>query len=123
VTEIKIGVFREVTKSTKIVHVNTWSEFKRLAIAQRPEFMAYTVQKAPLSKPPIGLKLIFSTRDLQYVFLDFAHGSAFRRTKLPVHINESGDAYFDEEELKSFIYTELNRKDILIISFEVLGGY
>ena len=108
---------------TKIVHVNSWEEFKRLAIALRPEFMAYTVQKAPLSRPPIGLKLVFSTGDLQYVFLDFAHGAAFKRTKLPVYINESGDAYFEEKELKNFIYAELNRKDISIISFEVLGGY
>ena len=32
-----------------------------------------------------------------------------------------GDAYFKEEDLKNFIQTELDRKDISIISFEVLG--
>jgi len=115
------GVFQEVTESTKVVHVNTWEEFKRLALALRPEFMAYTVQTAPLSRPPIGLRLVFATEDIQYVFLDFAYGNAFRRTKLPVYTYESGDAYFKEEDLKNFIYTELNRKDISIVSFEVLG--
>jgi len=110
-----------VPERTKVVHVNAWEEFKRLAIALRPEFMAYTVQKAPLSRPPIGLRLVFSTESVQYVFLDFAQGNAFRRTRLPVYTHKSGDPYFKEEELKNFIYNELNRRDISIVSFEVLG--
>jgi len=110
-----------VTERSKVVHINTWEEFKKLAIASHPNFMAYTVQNAPLSRPPIGLRLVFATERIQYVFLDFAHGGAFRRTKLPVYTHESGDAYFKEEDLKNFIHTELNRKDISIISFEALG--
>jgi hypothetical protein len=110
-------------EQTKVIHINKWEEFKKLAIDLSPAFIAYTVQKAPLSRPPIGLKLVFSAGDLQYVFLDFANGTFFRRTKLSVHINESGDAYFEEEELKNFLYSELNRKDIALISFEILGGY
>jgi hypothetical protein len=106
---------------TKIVHVNTWKDFRKLAVSLHPEFMAYTVQKAPLSTPPLGLRLVFTANDVQYVFLDFAEGSAFRRTKLAVHIQGTGDAHFDEEELKRFIRTELKREDISIVSFEVLG--
>jgi len=110
-----------VIEHTKVVHVNTWEEFKKLAIALHPEFMAYTVQNAPLSRPPIGLRLVFATENVQYVFLDFAHGNTFRRTKLPVYTSEGGDAYFRERDLKKFLYTELNRKDISIVSFEALG--
>ncbi len=95
--------------------------FKKLAIDLHPEFIAYTVQSAPLSRPPLGLRLVFAAEDVQYVFLDFADGNAFRRTKLTVYIRESGDAYFKEEDLKSFIQAELNRKDISLVSFEVLG--
>jgi len=113
--------FLGVKESTKVVHVNSWEEFKKLAISLRPDFIAYTVQNAPLSQPPIGLRLVFSTKDRQYVFLDFAHGKTFRRTHFPVNVNNSGDAYFEEEDLKSFIKAELDRKDISIISFEVLG--
>jgi len=83
--------------------------------------MAYTVQNAPLSRPPLGLRLVFASGDIQYVFLDFARGTAFNRTKLSVHINESGDAYFKEEDLKNFIQAELDREDISLVSFEVLG--
>lgn len=105
----------------KIVHVDTWEKFKRLAITLRPSFMAYSVQNAPLSRPRLGLRLVFSSESVQYVFLDFAHGRVFNRTKLPVYINNAGDACFHEEDLKNFIQTELNRKDISILSFEVLG--
>jgi len=116
-----VGDLEEVKENTKIVHINSWEEFKRLAIVLRPEFMAYTVQKAPLSRPPIGLRLVFASERVQYVFLDFADGNAFKRTKLPVYTSESGDAYFKEEDLKNFIQTELNREDISLVSFEVLG--
>lgn len=110
-----------MTENTKVVHVHKWEEFRKLAIGLRPEFMAYAIQNAPLSRPPIGLRLVFSAEGIQYVFLDFAHGNAFARTKLPVYLNKSGDAYFNEEELKNFIQNELNRKDISFISFEVVG--
>ena len=110
-----------MAENNKVVHVSTWEEFKKLAITLHPEFMAYTVQKAPLSRPPLGLRLVFATQSAQYVFLDIAHGNVFWRTKLPVYSYESGDAYFKEEDLKNFIQIELNRKDISIISFEILG--
>jgi len=34
---------------------------------------------------------------------------------------KSGDAYSRKKPSKNFMYTELNRKDIFIVSFEVLG--
>ena len=107
--------------TTRIVHVNTWEEFKRLAKTLRPEFIAYAAQNAPLSRPPIGLRLVFAAENTQYVFLDFAHGVALARTKLPVYLDKSGGTHFKEEDLRNLIHSELNRKDISIISFEVLG--
>ena len=106
---------------SKVVHVTTWEEFKKLAITLHPKFIAYTRQRAPLSRPPLGLRLVFAAESAQYVFLDFAQGNAFKRTKLPVYIHESGDAYFNEEELKNFLYSELGRTDIALLSFEVMG--
>lgn len=111
----------EMAENMKVIHINSWEEFKRKAIDLHPEFIAYTVQNAPLSRPRMGLRLVFAAQNAQYVFLDFAHGNAFRRTKLPVYINECGVPYFEEKELKDFICRELNRKDISIVSFEALG--
>lgn len=110
-----------MSDSGKVVHINTWEGFKSLAVKLHPSSIAYTVQTSPLSRPPLGLRLVFASEGVQYVFLDFAHGNAFWRTKLPVHNDSSGVAYFEEEDLKNFIHTELNRQDISIFSFEVLG--
>ncbi len=107
--------------TTKIIHVNSWEELKSLVKTLHPEFIAYAAQNAPLSRPPIGLRLMFTAENTQYVFLDFAHGHTFERSKLPVYLGRGGDAYFKEEDLSNLLRRELDRKDISIISFEVLG--
>ena len=107
--------------SGKVVHINAWEEFKKLAITLHPDSIAYTVQTSPLSRPPLGLRLVFASGSIQYVFLDFAHGNVLWRTRLPVYNDCSGVAHFKEEDLRTFIQAELHRNDIAIFSFEVLG--
>lgn len=108
-------------RETKLVHVNTWEEFRRLAKVLRPSSVAYSIQRSPLSKPPVGLRIVFATEDAQYVFLDFARGKILQRTKISVRFNESGEAYVSEEEIKKFIQSQLERKDLPVYSFEILG--
>jgi hypothetical protein len=104
----------------KVVHVKTWDEFKRLAIIHQPDTIAYAMQRAPLSNPPIGLRIVFASKDIQYVFLDLAEGRSLRQTKIPVIANLTGQ-FSLEEDIKNFLKTELNRTNLSIISFEVLG--
>jgi hypothetical protein len=105
----------------KVVHVKTWDEFKHLANIHQPNTIAYTVQRAPLSNPPIGLRLVFVSKDVQYVFLDMAEGKSLRRTKIPVIANSTGEFCLEEEDIKNFLKTELKRTDLSIISLEILG--
>lgn len=105
----------------KVVHVKTWDEFKNLADIHKPNTIAYTSQRAPLSTPPVGLRLIFASKDVQYVFLDVAEGKYLKRTRIPVTINQVGEFYLEEEDIKNFLKTELERTDLSIISLEVLG--
>lgn len=105
----------------KVVHVKTWDEFKHLANIHQPNTIAYTMQRAPLSNPPIGLRLIFASKDVQYVFLDVADGNNLRRTKIPVSANLTGEFYIGEENIKNFLKTELKRNNLPIISMEALG--
>jgi len=104
-----------------VVHVNRWDEFRRLAVALHPSSISYTAQRAPLSKPPIGLRLTFAVESIQYVFLDFAEGDALRRTNIPVRVNEFGGAYLSEEDIRMFIVAQLGRTDVHVYSLEVLG--
>jgi hypothetical protein len=101
--------------------VNNWEEFKKLAVALRPNSVSYTIQRAPLSKPPVGLRIVFASGTTQYVFLDFARGEIMERTKIPVCYNDKGEAYLGEQEIRSFILAQLGRSDLAIYSFEVLG--
>jgi len=105
----------------KIVHVKTWDEFKRLAMVHQPNTIAYTLQRAPLSNPPVGLRLVFASKDVQYVFLDVAEGKSLKRTKILVTSNLAGEFYFEEEDIRNFLKAELKRSDLSIISLEVLG--
>ena len=98
----------------KVVHVKTWDEFKRLAIIHKPNTIAYTLQRAPLSNPPIGLRLVFASKDV-------AEGKSLKRTKIPVTANLAGEFLLEEEDIKNFLKTELKRDDLSIISLEVLG--
>jgi hypothetical protein len=89
--EPECPVYQEREKpkqAASVVHINTWEEFKSIAVNLQPKFVAFARQIAPLSRPPLGLRLIFGGDNVQYVFLDFANGSTFRRTKLSVHKNE-----------------------------------
>ena len=105
----------------KVVHVKTWDEFKHLATTYQPDTMAYTLQRAPLSNPPIGLRLVFASKDVQYVFLDVAEGKSLKRTKIPVIANLAGEFYLEEEDIRNFLKTELKRNNLSIISMEALG--
>jgi len=105
----------------KVVHVKTWDEFKQLADIHQPNTIAYTLQRAPLSNPPIGLRLVFASKDVQYVFLDVAEGKNLKRTKILIATGLAGESYLEEEDIKNFLKTELKRSNLSVISLEVLG--
>ena len=73
--------------------------------------------------PPIELRLTFSGKDIQYVFVDTARGGFLRRTKIPIRIDKYGNSCIEEEDVKRFISLQLERDDINIRSFELMGGY
>jgi hypothetical protein len=100
----------------KIIRIKSWDDFKKRAFALYPKSVIYFIQRAPLSKPSIGLRLMFTSENSQYVFLDYAKGEALKQTKIPVSINKQGEAYLKDEDIKHFITTELKRTDLLILS-------
>jgi hypothetical protein len=52
----------------RTIHLKTWQEFKKRAVAQHPQNIAYFLYRVSLSKLPIGLKRIFTSKQTQYVF-------------------------------------------------------
>jgi hypothetical protein len=107
--------------TAKVVHINTWEKYKQQALNSKLGSIFYTIQRAPLSKPPIALRLVFASEDKQYVFLDFPKNKTLRQTRIPIKTNKQGEAFIDEEDIKNFIHKELQLKDLKIYSMEVLG--
>lgn len=105
----------------KTVHVRTWREFKQLAITLKPSGIAYAMQRAPLSNPPVGLRLIFAVKNVQYVFLDFAKDNELKQTRIPLQTNQTGEALVNEDVIRNFLHEQLKRKGLNIYSLEVLG--
>lgn len=109
--------------SGKVEHILTWDRFKELLIKLCPKEIYYAQGKAPLSRPPVALRLTFAGQSVQYVFIDTAKGRILRRTRIPVRVDKWGNHSLEEEEIRSFIYAQLGRTDIKIRSFELMGGY
>jgi hypothetical protein len=79
------------------------------------------MQRAPLCTPPIGLRLIFTAESTQYVFLDFAKNDALKQTRIPVQPDAHGESLIEENAIKGFLRSQLNREDLRVYSLEVMG--
>ena len=107
----------------KVQRIFTWNEFKEKLIELLPREIYYAQGNAPLSTPPVELRLTFVAGNVQYVFVDTADEGILRRTGIPVSEDAYGNAVIKEDELKKFIYSELERTDLEMRSFELMGGY
>jgi hypothetical protein len=99
----------------RILCTKTWDEFKKLAIALHPKSVTYFLHRAPLSKPPVALRILFTSENLLYVFLDSAKGEAFRQTKIPIKRREK-QRFVLHGDIKGFITKELGRPDLVVVS-------
>jgi hypothetical protein len=107
----------------RVERILTWAQFRELLLRLHPTEIYYAQGKAPLSRPPVELRLIFTAEGGQYVFIDTGKGDALRRTGIPVHVDKYGNFTLEEEDIKKFIFTQLGRNDLKIRSFELIGGY
>ena len=109
--------------NSRIERIQTWDDFKSLLIKLQPEEIFYAQGLAPLAKPPVELRLTFTSGKVQYIFIDTAKEGILRRTKLPVSTDKHGNFHLEEENIAKFIRSELRRENIKIRSFELMGGY
>jgi hypothetical protein len=99
--------------------VKTWQEFKELAYAKNPKSVVYVIAQSIPSGNHTGLKLIFPVEGAQYIFTDSANakGDVMRRTGIPIRTNQKGNRFLTDEDVKHFLRTELQIKDLKILSF------
>ncbi len=99
------------------VRVNTWEAFKRLAIEKKPESIVYIIAQSIPAKNLTALKLILHAEDTQYLFADCAKGDKLRKTGIPIHTDKKGNRFIEDDDVKSFLTTQLQREDLQIFSY------
>jgi len=102
---------------TKTVRVSAWQEFKELALEKKPKSVVYVIAQSIPARNHTGLKLIFPVVGAQYIFVDSAEGDKLRRTGIPVRTDKKGNRFLTDEDVKLFLRTQLQIKDLQIFSY------
>jgi hypothetical protein len=103
----------------RVIRVKNWQEFKRLAINLKPESVVYNIEQNGLSpeRELTCLRLIMPTQEVYYIFLDFPREDILRDTGIPIRKDKKGNKYIEDKEVKDFLKTQLERKDLTICSY------
>ena len=99
------------------IRITTWQEFKELALEKKPKSVVYVIAQSIPARNHTGLKLIFPVEDAQYIFTDSAKGDKLRRTGIPVRIDKKGNRFLTDEDVKSFLRTQLEISGLQILSY------
>ena len=97
--------------------VNTWQEFKKLALEKKPKSVVYVIAQSVPARNHTGLKLIFPIVGAQYIFTDSAKGDKLRRTGIPVRTDHKGNRFLTDEDVKRFLRTQLDIAGLQIFSY------
>ena len=99
------------------VRVQTWEEFKNLAIKNRPQCIVYIIAHSVPTRDLTALKLLLPLQGIQYIFIDTAKGEKLRRTGIRIHTDKKGNRFLEDEDIKNFLKTQLQIDDLQIFSY------
>ena len=97
--------------------VKTWRGFKELALEKNAKTVIYIIAQSIPAGNYTGLKLILPVEGAQSIFTDTAKGDYMRRTGIPVHTDRKGNRFLTDDDVKSFLRTELQITDLKILSY------
>jgi len=101
----------------KTIRVKAWQEFKEIALEKKPKSVVYVIAQSIPARNHTGLKLILPVEGAQYIFTDSAKGDKLRRTGIPIRTDKKGNRFLTDEDVKSFLRTELNINNLRIFSY------
>ncbi|MEJ2242526.1 MAG: hypothetical protein P8Y18_10360 [Candidatus Bathyarchaeota archaeon] len=97
--------------------IKNWEDFKKIAYSKKPKSIVYVIAQSLPSKDYTGLKLILPVENAQYIFTDTAKDDKMRRTKIPIKKGSKGNRFLTDDDIKRFLRTELDIKDLKIFSY------
>ena len=89
------------------LRVKSWEDFKKIAAEKNAKTVMYIIAQSVPNKNYTGLKLVLLVEGGQYVFTDTAKGDFMRKTKIPIRTGNKGNRFLTDEDVKSFLRTEL----------------
>jgi len=101
----------------KSVRVKTWEELKKLAIEKKPKNIVFIVAQGIPARNLTGLKIILPVEGTQYIFVDCEKGNRLRKTGIPIRSDKKGNLFIEDDDVKSFLRTQLQREDLQIFSY------
>ena len=101
----------------KTIRVKTWQEFKKLALEKKTKSIIYIIAQSIPARNHTGLKIILPIEGAQYIFTDSAKGDKLRRTGIPIRTDKKGNRFLTDEDVKSFLRTQLEISDLQIFSY------
>jgi len=101
----------------KMFESKHWEEFKGLAIEKKLKSIVYIIAQSIPAKNLTALKLILIVEGTQYIFTDCARGNKLRKTGIPIHTDKKGSRFIEDDDVKSFLKTQLQREDLQIFSY------
>ena len=105
--------------SEGIIRLKSWEEFKQLAIKHHPKSIAYVIEQTGLSptKELTTLRLMLPAANGLYILLDFSDGKKLRQTGIPTRVDKLGNHLIEDDDVKDFLKTQLQREDLTICSY------
>jgi len=95
-----------------IYRIQSWTQYKELALKHSPQIIFYSRDPHPLRKPPFGMKLIFYHQFDTYIFQDYANGATLFKTKIPLVDRGSREVPITHEAIENFIHTEIGTRNV-----------
>ena len=102
---------------TKVVRVKSWEDFKKLILKHDVETIAYNIEQGVPARNLTSLRLILPVKGIQCVFIDTAAGERLRKTGIKLHRDDLGNRYIRDEEVISFVKSELKRNNSKLHSY------
>jgi len=100
-----------------IFRIQSWDEYKKLALEFKPSIVYYSKDPHPTCKPPWGLKLIFYNGFDGYVFTDYAEEDVLHKTGIPIRGTDKGSIPILVKDIESFLQSQIGNVKVSPIWF------
>jgi hypothetical protein len=101
------------------VRIRTWQEFKQTVREKKPQSIVYILEQNGFAanKEVTILRIIMLHERQYYIFIDSPKADQLRETGIPLHKDNTGTRYLEDQEVKDYLKGEFADMKLEIYSF------